>query len=184
MAKVSKENTKKGGDFGKVVDRADELDGYAVNFVEFREDVDATPLLKGLPDDRCQWPHWGYVLKGSMTFRYADREEVYEAGEAFYTPPGHVPVKHQPGTQIVMFSPARGTPKDRERDDEKHEGAGGRLNRSASLTSRESLLGQQAVLHREEARSSAVRSIESAENVMSHGRGVCEHRRREKQNRT
>jgi hypothetical protein len=91
---------------GPVVDRADQLDGYAVNFVEFRQDVDATPLLKGLPDDRCQCPHWGYVLKGNMTFRYVDRDEVYEAGEAFYTPPGHVPVKHEPGTEIVMFSPA------------------------------------------------------------------------------
>ena len=70
------------------------------------QDIDGTPLLKGLPDDRCQCPHWGYVVKGRMTFRYADRDEVYEAGEAFYTPPGHAPVKHEPGTEIVMFSPA------------------------------------------------------------------------------
>jgi quercetin dioxygenase-like cupin family protein len=45
-------------------------------------------LLKGLPDDRCQCPHWGYVFKGKMTARYADRDEVYEAGDAFYTPVG------------------------------------------------------------------------------------------------
>jgi hypothetical protein len=89
-----------------VTDRADQLDGYKVNFVEFLQDIDATPLLKGLPDDRCQCPHWGYVLKGKMTFRYADRDEVYVAGEAFYTPPGHIPVKHEPGTEILMFSPA------------------------------------------------------------------------------
>jgi hypothetical protein len=89
-----------------VLDRAHELEGYTVNFVEFRQDIDGTPLLKGLPDDRCQCPHWGYVVKGRMTFRYADRDEVYEAGEAFYAPPGHAPVKHEPGTEIVMFSPA------------------------------------------------------------------------------
>ena len=40
-----------------------------------------------------------------MTFRYADRDEVFGAGDAFYTPPGHVPVKHEPGTEVVMFSP-------------------------------------------------------------------------------
>ena len=40
-----------------------------------------------------------------MTFEYAGDDEVYEAGDAFYSPPGHVPVKHEPGTEIVMFSP-------------------------------------------------------------------------------
>jgi len=89
-----------------VLDRYEELEGYRIGFTLFREDVDGTPLMKGLPDDRCQSPHWGYVITGRVVFRYADREEVYEAGEAFYTPPGHVPVKHQPGSEIVMFSPA------------------------------------------------------------------------------
>jgi quercetin dioxygenase-like cupin family protein len=54
----------------------------------------------------CQCPHWGYVLRGKVTFRFADRDEVYEAGEAFYTPPGHIPVKHEPGTELLTFSPA------------------------------------------------------------------------------
>src|SRR3954452_22594560 len=106
MAKVSKGTATGGGEFGPVTDRSEELEGYTVNFVEFREDVDGTPLLKGLPDDRCQCPHWGYVLSGAMTFRYADGEEVIGAGEAFYSPPGHVPVKHEPGTEVVMFSPS------------------------------------------------------------------------------
>ena len=105
MAKVSKEATTQGGEHGPVTDRNEELEGYTVNFVEFHEDIDGTPLLKGLPDDRCQCPHWGYVLRGAMTFRYADGDEVVAAGEAFYTPPGHVPVKHEPGTEVVMFSP-------------------------------------------------------------------------------
>ena len=37
--------------------------------------------------------------------RYSDREEIYEGGDAWYAPPGHVPVSHQPGTTIVQFSP-------------------------------------------------------------------------------
>jgi len=94
------------GEFGPVTDRSDQIEGYAVNFTTFHQDIDATPLMKGLPDDRCQCPHWGYVVSGRATFRYADHEEVFEAGDAFYTPPGHVPVKHEPGTELVLFSPA------------------------------------------------------------------------------
>jgi hypothetical protein len=104
MPKVSKESASQGGDHGLVLD--EDLDGYTVNFVTFREDIDHTPLLKGLPDDRCQCPHWGYVLSGRLTFRFADREEVYEAGDAFYAPPGHVPVQNEPGSEYVQFSPA------------------------------------------------------------------------------
>ena len=106
MAKISKATATGGGDYGAVVDRSGELDGYRVGFTTFNENVDATPLMKGLPDDRCQCPHWGYVLSGSVTFRFADRDEVYAAGDAFYTPAGHIPVRHEPGTEILMFSPA------------------------------------------------------------------------------
>jgi hypothetical protein len=106
MPKVSRESAAQLGEFGPVTDRSDQIEGYAVNFTSFHEDIDATPLMKGLPDDRCQCPHWGYVVSGRVTFRYADREEVFEAGDAFYTPPGHVPVRHEPGSELVLFSPA------------------------------------------------------------------------------
>jgi hypothetical protein len=106
MPKVSSSSARSRQDHGPVVDAADEIEGYAINFVEFRQDIDATPLLRGLPDERCQCPHWGYVVKGRITMRFADREEVYEAGDAFYAPPGHVPIRHEPGTQLVQFSPA------------------------------------------------------------------------------
>jgi hypothetical protein len=105
MPKVSKDSATQGGEFGPVTDRAEQLEGYTVNFVTFHEDVDATPLLKGLPDDRCQCPHWGYVIKGRLTYRFGDREEVYEAGDAFYQPPGHVGVSNEPGAEFVQFSP-------------------------------------------------------------------------------
>jgi hypothetical protein len=106
MPKVSRDSATQGGEFGPVTDRSDQLDDYTVNFTSFHEDIDGTPLLKGLPDDRCQCPHWGYVVSGQVTFRYADRDEVFERGDAFYTEPGHIPVKHEPGTELVMFSPA------------------------------------------------------------------------------
>ena len=78
---------------------------YIVNFGTFHPDMDHTPLLKGLPDDRCQCPHWGYVVDGSFTYRFADHEETAKAGEAFYLPPGHVPVANAPNSVIVQFSP-------------------------------------------------------------------------------
>src|SRR6266498_5187458 len=106
MPKVSKESATQGGEFGPVTDRSGQVDGYTVNFTSLREDIDATPFMKGLPDDRCQCPHWGYVIKGKMTARYADRDEVFEAGDAFYSPPGHVPVANEPGTEFVWFSPS------------------------------------------------------------------------------
>jgi mannose-6-phosphate isomerase-like protein (cupin superfamily) len=104
MPKVSRD-TAQVAEFGPVEDRHDEIDGYSVNFVSFRQDADAAPLLKGLPDDRCSCPHWGYVFKGRMTFDLGDREEVFDAGDAFYVPAGHVP-KVEAGTEIVQFSPA------------------------------------------------------------------------------
>lgn len=105
MPKVSKDSATGGGEFGPVTDRSEQIDGYTVNFTSFAADIDGAPLMKGLPDDRCQCPHWGYVVSGRMTFRYADGEEVFEAGDAFYAPPGHVPVV-EAGTELVQFSPS------------------------------------------------------------------------------
>jgi hypothetical protein len=107
MPKVSKDSASQAVDHGPVMDKSEQLDDYTVNFVTFRQDIDATPLLKGLPDDRCQCPHWDFVIKGRLVYRFGDREESFEAGDAFYAPPGHVPVQHEPGTEIVQFSPTQ-----------------------------------------------------------------------------
>jgi hypothetical protein len=104
MAKVSKAIAPHVQDMGVMEGRYGQLDGYTVGFESFKDDVDATPLFRGLPDDRCQSPHWGYVQRGRVTFRYADRDEVYEAGDAYYAPPGHIPVI-EAGTDIIEFSP-------------------------------------------------------------------------------
>ena len=83
----------------------DEVEGYTVGFETYTADADLAPFFAGLPDDRCQCPHWGYVLKGRLTYRYADgSEDTIEAGEAYYAPPGHTPVLYA-GTEVVEFSP-------------------------------------------------------------------------------
>jgi hypothetical protein len=104
MPKASKVSAAQTVDLGVMVTNMEELDGYVVEFTTFREDADGTPVFKGLPDDRCQSPHWGYVVRGRLTFRYADHDEVYETGDAYYAPPGHIPVVTA-GTEVVEFSP-------------------------------------------------------------------------------
>ena len=103
MPKVSKESVTEVRDYGVAEDRTGNLDGYTVNFVSIRQDHDLAPMLSGLPGGRCPCPHWGYVLKGRMIVRYADHEEVCEAGDAFYLPPGHAPA--EAGTEFIQISP-------------------------------------------------------------------------------
>jgi AraC-like ligand binding domain len=91
-------------DFGMVEVRTAELGGYTVDFLTFKQPVDMTLMLRGLPDDRCQCPHWGVVAEGSMVVRYADHEETAGTGDAFYMPPGHVPT-YEVGTRLIQFSP-------------------------------------------------------------------------------
>jgi hypothetical protein len=104
MPKASKGTASRVEDMGVMEGRYEELGGYTVGFEQFRQDADATPLFRGLPDDRCQSPHWGYVIDGKVTFRYADHEEVCEAGDAYYAPPGHISIVAA-GTEVIEFSP-------------------------------------------------------------------------------
>jgi hypothetical protein len=77
-----------------------------VRHIDLPAGVDFTPLFKGLPDDRCQCPHWGYVLRGAITVRYADgTEETTTAGEVFHWPGGHTGWTDQ-GVVFLEFSPA------------------------------------------------------------------------------
>jgi Cupin domain len=71
---------------------ADLPGGYTVNFTTFLVDIDDTEMMRGLPGDQCPCSRFGYVLKGQLTFRTDDGEEVYGPGDAFYLPPGHIPI--------------------------------------------------------------------------------------------
>ena len=104
MPRMSKESAAHVDDGGPVTDRHEDLDGYTANIVSLHEDVDLTPLLVGLPDDQCQCPHWGYVIAGTLTWTFTDREEVLGAGDAFYVPAGHT-AKAAAGSEFVQFSP-------------------------------------------------------------------------------
>jgi hypothetical protein len=77
----------------------------AGEYYSLRTGTDFSPLLKGLEDDLCQVPHWGYVLEGEITVTYKDgAEETVSAGDLFFWPPGHT-VKVGKDAEVIMFSP-------------------------------------------------------------------------------
>jgi hypothetical protein len=105
MPKVSKETASETMALEGLEVQLEHLDGgYSVCFESHTADADLADLFRGLPDDRAQLPRWGYVMKGKVAFRFASFEETYEAGDAYYVPPGHTPI-HFAGSEIVEFSP-------------------------------------------------------------------------------
>jgi hypothetical protein len=105
MPGISRQTAAHHEDHGPVLDDHEDLGDLSVNFLTFKIDIDGAPLLQGLPDDRCSCPHWGYVTKGKVSFHFADHDESFEEGDAFYVPPGHTP-EVTAGTEYVQFSPA------------------------------------------------------------------------------
>jgi hypothetical protein len=105
MPSTSKETASEQVAFEGIDIRLENLEGgYSVCFESHRADADLANLFRGLPDHRAQLPRWGYVIEGKVGFRFSDREETYQAGDAYYVPPGHTPV-HYAGAEIVESSP-------------------------------------------------------------------------------
>jgi hypothetical protein len=71
---------------GRYVD----LGGYTVGFETYKADVDPAEFFRGLPDDRCQCPHWGVVLT-----------EASASGSPATPRPTRpvTPTTHRPGTR-------------------------------------------------------------------------------------
>ena len=80
--------------------------GQMMALMSLPDGTDFCQFLKGLPQDHCQCPHWGYVLSGRIRVDYQDgTSEVVEAGDLYYWPPGHT-IKVEGDTRYVEFSPA------------------------------------------------------------------------------
>lgn len=80
-------------------------DGYILGFESFEKAGDFTPMYRGLPDDRCQSHHWGYVIKGRMILHRPEGDIVVDEGEAYYVGPGHTGEVGLPGTEVIEISP-------------------------------------------------------------------------------
>jgi hypothetical protein len=107
MPSANKLTTPVAVDLPELQGRYAELDESTVGFESYSEDVDPAALFRGLPDDRCQCQHWGVVQSGQITFRWAGHQETYGAGDAYYAPPGHLPLVTA-GTSLIEFSPTAG----------------------------------------------------------------------------
>ena len=89
-----------------VVVREAEWGGQNVSFQRFPKGFDIKPLLRGLPHDECQCPHWGLVTKGIMIVSQRGKPDVRVGpGETYYAPPGHS-VRFDEETELVEWSPA------------------------------------------------------------------------------
>ena len=79
--------------------------GMVICLARLKAGTDMTPAFRGLMDDLCQCPHFGYVVRGALHCRYADGvEEPVGPGEIWYAPPGHT-VWVDEDTELVEFSP-------------------------------------------------------------------------------
>src|SRR5213592_5005598 len=63
------------------------LGAFSGEYMSLGAGADIAPLLRGLEDDACQAPHWGYLLAGSVVVTYTDStEETCSENELFYWP--------------------------------------------------------------------------------------------------
>lgn len=92
-------------DQGELVTRYVEWGDMAVRYARVPAGTDMSPVLEGLPGDRCPSDHWGIVLEGSITLIHADdTRETTSAGEAYYWPKGHTAVSEE-GAAFLEVGP-------------------------------------------------------------------------------
>lgn len=92
---------------GGVCIQAQDWGDLNVARIRFPKGADAAPLLQGLPQDLCQCPHWGTVLRGSIHVRFADgSEETVRAGQVYHWPAGHT-VRVDEDYEAIEFSPSQ-----------------------------------------------------------------------------
>ncbi len=90
-------------DFGDATD----FSTISCEYFTLAAGLDTTPIFKGLEEDLCLCPHWGFVLDGQLTtIDGAGKQETVCANDLFYWPPGHN-VRVDADAEIVMFSPQR-----------------------------------------------------------------------------
>jgi hypothetical protein len=89
------------GDFGD----ASPYGTIAGEYFTLGAGTDIAPLLKGLDDDACHAPHWGYMLSGQLVVTYTDgSEETCSGGDLFFWPAGHS-VRVVDDSDVILFSP-------------------------------------------------------------------------------
>ena len=84
---------------------ASDYGSLAAEYFSLGAGADIAPLLKGLDDDACHAPHWGFIMSGEVVITYTDgRQETCSADDLFYWPPGHS-VRVVSDAEVILFSP-------------------------------------------------------------------------------
>jgi hypothetical protein len=90
---------------GSIMRRRTGFGNLDVVYNESPKGTDFTPLFKGLANDSCHCPHWGYIFQGAFRIIYDDgTEEVLKEGDVFYLPAGHTAIVDE-DLKCIMFSP-------------------------------------------------------------------------------
>jgi hypothetical protein len=63
--------------------------GLAMCLIRIQAGGRTEELFAGLPEDRCQCAHWGYIISGTMRVHDAQGAHDYSAGETYHWAPGH-----------------------------------------------------------------------------------------------
>jgi hypothetical protein len=78
--------------------------GITVAFEKAHAGQDASAMVRGLPDDRCQAPHWGFLFAGKIVVHFDDHTETIEGGQAYYIAPGHA-IEFLEDSEALEFTP-------------------------------------------------------------------------------
>jgi hypothetical protein len=84
--------------------------GYEGAFAEIEDYTVAfggagSPTKSGAMSASSLYPHWGYVIRGKLSYHLTDGAVLeIGPGEAYYVGPGHTPQLYA-GTEVVEFSP-------------------------------------------------------------------------------
>ena len=90
---------------GELVTRYIEFGDMAIRHATLPPGTDMTPVLQGLPGDRCPSPHWGIVLAGQIRITHDDgSEEDAGAGDVYHWPAGHTGVTSE-GVTFIEIGP-------------------------------------------------------------------------------
>ena len=87
MPRLSKDSAPNVRTLGPAVDQGGDLDDITVNFVTIKAEPLAGPAAARAARGQLPVPALGYLFAGKITVSYADREETYQAGDAFLHDP-------------------------------------------------------------------------------------------------
>ena len=92
---------------GTIMRTQSDFGGMTVGFMQLPKGTDFTPLLKGLENDSCHSPHWGYIFSGKLQIIYDDgKEDILTEGDIYYLPHGHTAIV-QEDLKFIEFSPTK-----------------------------------------------------------------------------